>query len=80
MIVGQREQPDSLIALCVSLHHGRRVITRAVVDHDRLPIGEGLGNDRLERGADVGRTVVGRHDDRHQWGRRHGDIQPGMLV
>jgi hypothetical protein len=49
---------------------GDRVVGRAVVDHDDLDVTDALREDAVERLADVGAGVVGRHHDRDRRGHR----------
>ena len=45
---------------------GAAAVGAAVVDHDQLEVGEGLGEDRADRAGDVRRLVVERDHDAHR--------------
>ena len=56
-------------------HDRRGPVRRPVVDDHHLEVAGGLDRERRERRADVGRGVVGRHDDRHEGPARPGSTR-----
>ena len=48
----------------ILVYHFQRVIRRAIIHDDKLPISESLGDNRIQRLADIGSFIVeGDYDD-----------------
>ena len=70
-------EPDPWIVGGEHGHDVGRVVGRAVIDDDELPVAQGLGLQGADGARHEGGLPVRRHDDAHD---RHGRLLPSASI